>query len=81
MNFFRPFFEEGHHEFQGGICVKIIDRHVGKDRINESFWQLKLDPFNTRGLNAKQVETQFHLFSSYSISIGLTYSPFLFLHY
>ena len=38
------------------VRVKIIDRMFGKDKIHESFRQLKLDTFNPRGFNVKEVE-------------------------
>ena len=56
MDFFRHFCEEGHHGFLEDVCVKIIDKLFGKDRIRESFWQHKLDTFTPRGLNVKEVE-------------------------
>ena len=45
MDLFRHFSEEGHHGFLEDVRVKIIDRLVGKDRICEIFWQLKLYAF------------------------------------
>ena len=57
MDFYRHFSAEGHHRFLEDVLVKIIDRlSFGKNRIRESFWQHKLDTFNPRGFNIKEVE-------------------------
>ena len=56
MDLFRQFSEENHHGFLEDICVKIIDRLVGGNRLHESFWQYKLDTFMPWGLNVRQVE-------------------------
>ena len=57
MDFFRHFSEEGHHGFLEDICVTIIDKLVGGDRIRESFWQHKLDTVTPQGLNVREVDT------------------------
>ena len=57
VEFFRHFTEEGHQGFLKNFIVKIIGSLTGGNKMQESFWQYRLDRFTPKGLNTRQVDT------------------------
>ena len=66
---FHSHFEEGLHQGESDWEVRLIDQGVSVDdvRQRESYWQHKLDTFQSNGLNEREVG----LFNSIIVIISL----------
>lgn len=48
--FYRWHEQAGHDKFMADVSCQVLDRLFGESRVNEGFWQFKINIFSLKGL-------------------------------